>query len=274
MSSRVVPAWRNSIVCGILLLLWSLSASRAFAQSVESDAVSQKLSKKVQIHTGNTTLEKVAASLSEQTDLKIEPADYLGDREMIVRIDGMSGRAVLNALCELNDWTWKETPDHTISILRHLLQLPRTPAAIPRIVQSAVPKDTRTFLRIPTPREDLHVYTNPLLTKVGSLNDWRKTTTLRFLKDTQADLFSTLPPNAVKGDPLPFDKLTNQQRRDLIVQIAFRQLATLDEYVLSDFLPYVADPSSARLEKKGKTFMVGFRMRPDSWTGFSTDVVP
>jgi hypothetical protein len=252
----------------------ALSARPVAAQSVESDAVKEKLSTRVHLRLGKTTLDKVAVALSEQTGLKIEPADYLLDREMIAQMDGISARAVLNALSELNDWKWKETPDHTISIARHLLQMPQVPVSIPRIVQSAIPKDTRAFLQIPTPSDNPGVYTNPLLANVHALANDRVTKGLRYLRDTQGELFSSLPADAVKGEPILFDKLTELQQHDLIVQIAFKQLTLLDEYLLSDFLPFVSDPQSARLESRGNTFMVGIHIAADKWSGFTARIDP
>jgi len=256
------------------LTVITISACPLAAQSVESDAIKEKLSTRVQLRLGKTTLARVAAVLSEQTGLRIEPANYLLERDAIVLMDGVSARAALNALSELNDWTWKETPEHTISITRHLLNMPQVPAAIPRIVQSAIPKDTRTFLQIPTPSGNLSIYTNPLLANVHALNNVRKTKALRFLRDTQGELFSNLPADAWKGEPILFDTLTGKQQRNLVVQIAFKQIALLDEYLLSDFLPFVYDPRTAQLENRGTKFMVGIHIAPEKWTGFMADIHP
>ena len=94
---------------GQLLLAGMMAAAAcgASAQSVESDSVTEKLSRRIHLELGKTTLAEVAAALSEQTGLKIEPADYLNDRIMVVRIQGVSARSALNALSELNDWRWK-----------------------------------------------------------------------------------------------------------------------------------------------------------------------
>jgi hypothetical protein len=232
----------------IALLLVGVWCQGAAAQSVESDAVRDKLSTKIHLRLGKTTLTKVAAAIAQQTGLKVEPADYVSDREMIADMEGVSARAALNALSELNDWKWRETPEHAIAIARHLARPPQVAAAIPRIVQSAIPKDTRAFLGIATPSEDLSQYTSPWLSNTRGVHGNLVTKTVRLLRDTQGDLYSSLPADAVQGTPIPYEKLTETQRRDLIVQIAFRQIISLDEYLLSDLLPFVRAPELAQIE--------------------------
>lgn len=253
--------------------LVGLGCGAASAQSVESDAVKEKLSTKVHLRLGKTTLARVAAALSEQTGLKFEPAYYLADRDMIAQMDGVSARAVLNALAELNDWKWREMPDHAISIARHLLRPPQVPVAIPRIIQSAMPKDTRAFLTIATPSEDLAVYANPLLADWSAASSKQRKAAV-FMRDTQGDLFGSLPPDSVKGDPIPFDKLSDPQQRNLAAQFAFQLIFSLDQYLLSDFRPFVYDPAAARLEIFQNRFRIGNHFGKDGWTGVTTDIAP
>ena len=251
---------------GIAAMYTALMSSAAGAQSIESDAVKEKLSTKVHLRLGRTTLGKVASELSEQTGLTIEPADYLMDRDMIAQMDGMSARAILNALMELNDWKWREMPDHTISIVRHILRPPQIPAAIPRIIQSAIPKDTRAFLTMAAPNDDLNVYSNPDLADAIDVNN-RLHKAPRLMRDKQADLFRNMPPDAVKGDPIPFGKLSDSQQRNLAAYFSFTLLTSLDKLLLSDFHPFVYDPARTRIKTDGAILWFEYP-KGDSWSGF------
>ena len=61
-----------------------------------------------------------------------------------------------------------------------------------------------------------------LLENVPFMLQLDKGKAMRFLRDTQADLFSTLPPDSTQGAPIAFETLNAMQKRDLEVQIAFR----------------------------------------------------
>jgi hypothetical protein len=270
-ASSIRPGW---IITLLALLVVGTAGRRGAAQSVESDVVADKLSTKVHLRLGKTTLAKVTAALSEQTGLTIEPADYLLERVMVVQMEDVSARSVLNALSELNDWRWKETPDHTITIARHLLRLAPVPASISRMVQSAIPKDTRAFLSVPTPSENLSVYINPLLPDGNRRTNNVVSRVQGFAGDALAGLLTQLPPNTGKGAPIPFDKLSEGQQHDLIAHIAFFTFGFLGDELLSEFRSFVYDPESAFLDLQGTRFWIGLHPTPGSFAGFGWEITP
>ena len=68
--------------------------------------------------------------------------------------------------------------------------------------------------------------------------------TYGLVRDTQGDLFSSLPADSVRGDPISFDKLNDLQLRGLAAQFAFLLIGSLDKLLLSDFRSFVNDPAS------------------------------
>lgn len=257
--ARLMRHITAAMTCSACLLVTVLCSCAAYAQTVNTEAVRQKLSKVIHLNLGKTTLQTVAASLAEQTDLAFDVPDNLRDRAMIVNIDNKSAFAAISALAELHDWSWKETAEGGIRISRSALALPRTMGSIPSAVKSALPKDLRTFLGVPRPGVYPAGYRDPNLEFLPSgPRDRIEKKLFRYLRDTQRDLFSNLPEGAMKGDPIPFAKFAEAQRADITVQIVFRLLGYLseDKLLAGDLARYVYDPGLAQLEADRNYLMI------------------
>jgi len=235
-----------------------------WAQVVTSETVIEKLQTPVHLYLGKTDLGSVAMRLSEQCGITIEPSDYLKDREMVVQLDGITARAALEALSEMNDWTWKETPEKHILIARQASRLPATPAYVFRRIHAAMPRDLREFLGV-IPRSETPVtYINPFEIEADPLQTQRmkesRDRLWRLLQDTQTDLYGSLPQSVILGTPYAFAKMSNRQKNDLMAQILFRVfdelLAKRSEFMVGDLLPYAHDPSLAVLSLTGNEFKV------------------
>ena len=77
---------------------------------------------KVHLRLGETTLAKALREVSKQTGLRIQPAEYLEDRDLVVELDNMSAKDVLDTLAEGNDWIWYETSKSRIMVARPKLE--------------------------------------------------------------------------------------------------------------------------------------------------------
>jgi hypothetical protein len=152
--------WKICLPAGLFALSSTMRLSPAAAQTTNIEAAQQSLNKIVHLNLGVTTVGKLMAALSEQTGLKIQAAEYLQARTITVQMDGLTAASALDALKELNDWTSSSSVQNEILISRRRLRVDAVPAAIPRLMQAAIPKDMRTFLQIPNPGEDVANYRN------------------------------------------------------------------------------------------------------------------
>ncbi len=262
-----------------LLLLVSLPGK---AQQISTDENVQKLKTPVHLNLGKTTLAAVALRLTEQCGVTIEPAEYLKEREMVVQMDGISARAALEALSELNDWAWKETKEKHILIARKVSRLPVKPAYIWRRIHTALPRDVRDYLGVEMRAENPDDFKNPLdntdQQKAQKLEEDR-VKLFRLFKDTQIELYDSLPKTIYTGEPYAYEKMSESQKSNLLVQTFFPVfylfISRGKEFMLGDFLPYVHDPRTAILGLKGNLLEVNIVLNVPNgqWSaGFQVEV--
>jgi len=265
---------------GLILLL----SPASHAQQISSDAIREKLSTPVKLAPGRTTLSALALQLSEKCGVPVEPAEYLQERVMVVQLNTMSARSALDAICELNDWMWKETPEKHVLISRKASKLPASPAYIFRRIHVILPRDVRDYLGVEPRSEDPGQYINPLAEfdpeKAARRNEQR-TKLWRLFKNTQSQLNDSLPQSVLDGEPLAYKKMSQIQRDNLMVQICFpifdlflRQGKTFTQ---GDFATYVYDPRTAVVTLKGNELDVNVTFdlpNGQTTTGFGVELHP
>jgi len=132
-----------ALICALVVLI---ALSRTVqAQDVRTPAAIAKLQKFIHLTVGSSTLEQIAAQLTQQTGLTIETAPYLRQHQITVQCDGATAQALLETFAELNDWQWQERSGRIV-IERKLGRKPRSILDIPATVQSALAKDVRRYL--------------------------------------------------------------------------------------------------------------------------------
>jgi len=244
------------------LLCFCLAASAAlplFGQDshpafTDKDPTRTNLSKMVHLNLGATTVSAILAALSAQTGLTVKAADYLRERTLIVRMDNLSASSALDALNELNDWTWYRTNPNQILITRRRLRLDVAAASVPRMLHAAIPRDVRTFLNIPTPSEDMSNYVNPLTISGPHIPGGNQQKIYKALAIDKSAMLTSLTPQLLTGEPIPYTKLDAKQRKQLLGSLVYDILWQTDDRLLhTDALPHVADINSAVLALHGAT---------------------
>ena len=246
-----VPTKGASLAVGVCLLLVALPG---MSQQLYTDEIKQKLMVPVHLNLGKTTLAAAAQILSAQCGVTIEPAPYLKDRDLVVQIDGVSARTALEALSELNDWAWKETQEKHILISRKVSRLPATPAYIWRRIHAILPRDVHDYLGVEARAENPEEYINPLADsdqQRARKREEDRTRLFRLFKDTQTELYDSLPRTIYAGEPFAYEKMSQSQKNNLLVQTFFPLFSLFlsqgKEFVIGDFRPYVHDPRIAIL---------------------------
>jgi hypothetical protein len=180
-------------------------------------------------------------------------------RTITVQMDGLTAASALDAIKELNDWTSSSPAQNEILIARRRLRVDPVPAAIPRLMQAAIPKDMRTFLQIPNPDQDVANYRNIYGPKRGVEKRGSFDLLMRTFIADQTALITSLRPGIQTDEPILYTKLTDTQRDQLLDSLLFPVLRDTDYQLLhGDLPPHVADINSAVLQMKGAaTLLVG-----------------
>ena len=264
------------MLMGIVLAM-RFVVSPVQAQETSQDLTRAKLGKTVHLKLGLTTVDKVMEALSEQTGLTIKAADYLREHKIMVRMENLSAAVALDAIGELNDWVWYKIKAEQILVTRRKLRLDATPAAIPRLIQAAIPKDIRVYVDIATPTEDLTKYVNVFDSHFYDAQRFVGDRLLGVVAVDQAAFVNSLPPEILKGDPIPYAKLTNRQRSQLLIALVFPLLRRTDYQLLhGDLLPHVANVNNSVLSLSGgTTLLVGSLLsdgKTDTEIGFGAAI--
>ncbi len=252
--------WRQSLVlfCQSLLsaLLIGSLLSSVSAQTKDSAAtsLSERLKTRISLEAGTPPLAELLATLSKQTGMTIQAESYLNSRTVFSQFDGISIRAVLDALAELNDWTWRDTGDNKILITRRRLRFPTEAAAVPRRIQASIPKDIRTFLKIPQPNADLTQYFSPIALVQTDTVENVKQHTFMLLNQVKAELIASLKPTEINGEPLRYKEMDALRQKNLLTILIFTNFEQVPYALLqSDLPPYAMNPASALLQLEGGT---------------------
>ena len=229
----------RAVLLGLSLLLTGLHSAAAQTHSVSTPEMAARISTKVNLSLGLTTLEKVTQSLSAQTGLSIEASTYLRDRKLIIQMKDMSAAAALNSLAELNDWQWMEVKENHLLITRPTINRPQNVPEISRAIQAALPKDFRRYMGIGVPVDDLPLIDNPKTSRSfereREVHPMRRTEMLvrvnskirPLLEAQQNELFQTTQPGILGGKELAYSRLLPSQKKSLVVSLVVRALSDL-----------------------------------------------
>ena len=221
------------------------------AASAKTDAGSgepaTKLAAPVHLLLGDVSVAQFTSALSEQTGLTISAAPYLRDRRILVQMDDVSAQNALNALAEMNDWTWRETQPGEIGLFRRALKLPREPGYIPRFVQTAIPADLREYMRVLRPSDKLHNDDTPAPKNAPASID----IFLRIVDahlDALHELRATLSIPDLCKKPLSYARLSAAQQTLLLSTYVYGYFSNIHDTLLQRDIayPYV-DPGSCQL---------------------------
>ncbi len=250
----------SRILTGQNLLLLMLPAClllpvTVLAQDKAKSQVAERLQTKVSVTLGTVTLPAVLDTLSKQTGLTIEAEPFLRERKVVIQLDGVTARTALDALAELHDWTWRDMDANRVLIMRRRVRLPAEAAALPRRIQSIIPKDIRTFLEISLPSDDLRRYVSPIPTfdRIDA-KDRVSQRTFALVGEARNLLAASLKPENLDGEPIRWKALSASQKERLLTSVVFAALwHTSFDLLHSDLPPYAANPASASLQVEGGT---------------------
>jgi hypothetical protein len=215
-----------------------LVASAASSQTVYTDTTAAKLRTTVHLRSGASTLPTVLEALSQQTGLHIKAQPCLQERKIVVQMDRISAREVLDTFSELYGWRWTEIDNEGVLLMRPRPKSPQTVAEISEAAQAALPVDIRRFLGIGVPESALPA---PIDTQTKETIEFRKNSPLPSAKDEIVKMLTNprikmIAENKVKslynslalGDeaskPIYYTQLTQPQRDTLLTALTLDAL--------------------------------------------------
>ena len=251
------------------------SAKTAVPQTAVPDLTAEeaqtRLQSPVHLRLGCVSLPQLTDALSAQTGLRVDAADYLRARNLVVQLDGVSASAALNALAELNDWAWRDKGGGQILITRRLPVLRQEPETVPIRSRAALPKDIRAFCRIGAaydpppadPRADSPDASVPIIYRPKTLTD-----------SLREKIVNGLKPDILSGSEILWTRLTPAQQQDMTAILLFDTLHLTISSLRGEPLPFVADPTRAFVEMQGNTLLIMSRPAPGRRAGFGTGISP
>lgn len=221
----------------VLLCGGSLLAPLA-AQNAPGEADEAKLDTAVNLRLGETMLPAVMKAISEQTGLQVEAAEYLHERRLTVWMQGVTARAALDALSQLYDWTWYKTDTGRYRLARRTMRAPRRLADVSSYLQAALPRDIRTYLALPPlPRR------NP-----GEVTRFQTSAQMSMtVEKAKQALTASLASDLGNGRTISYDKLTPEQKEELLLTLLFARYDDLAELLHDDPGPHQMDVSTVLL---------------------------
>lgn len=215
------------IIFGMLWVGCSVSQV-ASAQTVDYAQTRTSLQTKVNLHLGETKLPRVLEELSQQTGLKIEAADFLQERELLVELENMSAQAVLDTLAEGNDWIWFENRKGHLLVTRPRFKKTQELLNVAPAFRAIVPKDLRRFVGVDLSDAEIMSAVDGALPDHERIPDPRLTREFALPLRLQAPI--TEQENAMiawvtkevrAGTKIPYAKLTPEQQHSLLVYFVF-----------------------------------------------------
>ena len=126
----------------------------ARAQDAYSLVVKASLNRDVTLNMGRTTIDAVVIELEKKTGLTIQMAKYLRGHKVLCDVEGVSARAVLDALVQMNHWRWYETTHPgTIALVGKAADVPRNITLLPQALRQCMNQDFVRMLMAEPPQE-------------------------------------------------------------------------------------------------------------------------
>jgi hypothetical protein len=192
----------------------------------ERTAAQATLDGRVSLLLGQTTMSKVAASLSAQTSLQIQVSDALQEHGLIILVKSATIRGVLDVLCRVNDWHWYEDVPGHILVTRQQPGRPRLRTAgglgeVYKAVGDSLPKEWRRYFSQPppslvAPNKNEEMYTRLGLYEEKVLLREKQSRIATLVRDYATRLGASLEEIKGKGGTkLNWDGMTKAQRAEL-----------------------------------------------------------
>ena len=100
---------------------------------------------RIQLRLGQTTLASALTSLSEQTAIRVEAAEYLRNRRLVLFIGDMPAAAALDMICQANGWVWHESRSGGVILERPHPKNPRGFSQVVTAIRSCLPSDWKRY---------------------------------------------------------------------------------------------------------------------------------
>lgn len=241
------------------------------AQEAIPDIVA-KMNSKVHLLLGAVTLPQVAQALSAQSGLDIQAADTLRERRLVVQMDGLALKTALNALAELNDWSWSDRGGGHIVITRLSLMIRQEASTVPLRMRLALPRDVRVACNLepqPPQAKRQNASQDGANDFMAGLNAEHRGGELA--QQARLHLIDTLSPTIFKGTPVYFAGLKTSQQQDMLISLLLAAVEATNHAMLrGQTLPWLDNPAGMRMSLNGNTLIV-FTHED---TGFGVQVQP
>lgn len=269
---------KTHMIAMFLLIVPGLS----FAQVVQREATKEKLKTTVKLHLGSTTLAQFAKSLTEQTSLPIQAADYLTEHRIIVETEGIPASTLLSSLAELNDWEWRETDEGGIIISRKPPHRPSRFSEVPKALNSALPRDFRAYLGFYQPEPPPKSRGDEGLKQIGVYLDRviipRHLMRIDALTREIADELGNKLLAITTRNTVPVSSMPSEIRERLALSMVLNALGTSckseSDYTLLTgcMYPYQAEPGNAEIRIQTGNFGVGSTETNGLYRGFAVQI--
>lgn len=185
-------------------------------------ASSKSMSSSKEVGTANllsgvTTLDHVVQILAQETGSPLLVSPALSSRRLIVQLQKATAKQTINALAELEGWTWRSTKEGTLLLTRSRSPSCANLEEVRQAMGVVLPADMRRFLtERPALVENEIIYPVGLSTYAGHENAMRVRAKLEeLLAKRSFKFYMSVRSQLQKQDTLPFKQLTFEQRSEL-----------------------------------------------------------
>ena len=212
--------------------------------------VSGRWSKSINLLKTDITFKELLSLLATPEELDYSAEIFLLNRQYSMYCQGVTKRALTDALAEIEDWHWNESKPGKVIFQPRALKDANDILAIPRRLQAALPRDLRDYLgaRRPSLTAQVMVSTlvsDPQMRRMQWFERRKRSLGYSDLKTLMLHLASSKS----KEEIISVIKLKVEDRQ-LLVNTLLGQAMSYGKYSLygGDFPPYILAPHKAHLE--------------------------
>jgi len=215
-------------------------------------------SKPVSLHQADITLAQILSLLTAPMQLNYSAEDILLARRYFISCQNVTQRALTDAIAEIEDWHWNESPLGNVRFQPRSLKDTAGILAIPRRLQSALLRDLRDYLGARRPSLTAQEMIPTLVSDPRMLKmrwfDLRKS---RLGYPELKKLIQRLETTKIAEAPVSIAKLKEDERRMLLSALLREAVGAMDYSLYGgDFPPYILAPHTAHLELSGSLLQI------------------